>query len=75
MTHRFIVEARPRRSGKTTEAMKLCRAAASAGEHVHYGFEICWNGGPECLRFVKEQIQATGGASTEMMGDYGQGGK
>jgi hypothetical protein len=75
VTHRLIVEARARRNGKTTQAMALARRHASAGEHVHYGLEICWNGGPECLAHVKEQIQCTGGCSTALMGDYGSGGK
>lgn len=56
MTHRFVVEARARRNGKTTRAIQMCEEAAASGEHVHYGFEKCWNGGSECLRFVKEQV-------------------
>lgn len=57
MSHRFVVEARPRRSGKTTRAIELCEKHASTGEHVHYGFEKCWNGDESCLKFVKEQVQ------------------
>jgi hypothetical protein len=69
VTHRFIVEARRAlRNGKTTRALELCHQHASAGEHVHYGFEICWNGDSGCDKFVKERFQWNGEEHVPVVG-------